>query len=85
MAAVELAGGEIAPEEECWTVREVYFEDDELHGYTDPIDPYGDSLEELRASLAMMVADANLGDYLDLRGPKPVIRRGVDDEAARGA
>lgn len=83
MAAVELAGGEIDPEDEIWTVREVYFQDDELQGYTEPIDPFGESLEELRASLAMMVADANLGDYLDLRGPKAVIRREASDEAAQ--
>lgn len=85
MAALELAGGKIAPEEESWTVREVYFQDDEINGYTGPIDPHGDSLEELRGSLAMMVADANLGDYLDLRGPKAVIRREDSNDATQEA
>jgi len=85
MAAVELAGGKIAPEEESWTIREVYFQGDEIQGYTESIAPYGDSLEELRSSLAMMVADADRGDYLDLRGPKAVIRREVSHDAGQEA
>lgn len=42
--------------EESFTIREVFYDDDRnVEGWTGPIDPYGETLEGLRATLKLML------------------------------
>jgi hypothetical protein len=58
---------EVSHGEEVWFVREIYTDPDGSLSWTkDPVLPFGTSLASLKRDLAMMAADLERGDFLDM-------------------
>lgn len=58
---------DVSDGEEIWFIREVYTDADGSLSWTvDPVLPFGNSLASLKRDLAMMAADLERGDFLDM-------------------